>query len=166
MSAARELFDLGVGIEWEGAGRLVLVGLDLLDPARAREVLDFARENKARLLEELAGVEDQSPRPATVGAPARRKVTPAMLSRFRTAKAWLLPRLPNLLAAGWTRRELFGIGRQRYPFGAWGVAWSSAWGDPNATPALAPGGVVRWEIREPHRVVTQRSRPMEAVCAS
>jgi hypothetical protein len=81
-----------------------------------------------------------------------------MLKRFKVALAWLLPRLPELLAAGWTRAELFRAGRYRYPYG-WGEAWSSAWGDPHTTPSLEPDGSIRWTVQERHRVVVQRSRP-------
>jgi hypothetical protein len=115
--------------------------------------------------ENSGNIENKTLPPASVLNPTRRKVTASMLARFRTARAWLLPRLPELLAAGWTMPGLFHVGRLAWPY-LWGVAWSSAWGDPDITPSLEPDGSIRWTVQERHRVVVQRSRPMEAVCAS
>ena len=42
------------------------------------------------------------------------------LSCFYVGYPWLRDHLDSLLAAGWTRRELFMRGRYRWPYGDWG----------------------------------------------
>ncbi len=52
MSAVSYLVSLGIRPVSEG-GKLGLFGLKALDPARAREALDYAREHKPAILAEL-----------------------------------------------------------------------------------------------------------------
>lgn len=105
-------------------------------------------------------------RPPKKDPPICRTVTPLMLQRFKLGRAWLLARLPELLAAGWTRAELFHVGKLAWPW-QWGIAWLSAWGDLATTASLDLDGSIRWTIRELHREVVQTSRPQGgATCAS
>ncbi len=81
------------------------------------------------------------------------------METYRTACRWIVPRLPELLAAGWTVRTLFGIGRGPSPFRGWGTAWLSVWGKA-AEVELGPGGEITFTIHEPNRSVHQTARPM------
>ena len=56
---------------------------------------------------------------------------------FKIGFPWLRDHLDELLAAGWTRKTLFGRGRYKWPYGnEWGVAWASSWQDAHKTPGL------------------------------
>ena len=155
MNAAQVLQEDGVAVVLAEGGRLKVIGLDAIPPERAQKVLTFARENKARLLAELA---PPPPQPGKDAPQACRRITPAMLRNFRTACPWLLGRLDVLRGAGWTVKRLFGVSRLRWPY-LWGVAWSSAWTSPGWTPSLTVEGFIQWEIREPRRTVYQTVRP-------
>ncbi len=54
MTAARWIESRGIRV-WAEGGALTLEGLAALEPEQASKVLAFARQNKARLLEELGG---------------------------------------------------------------------------------------------------------------
>lgn len=91
--------------------------------------------------------------------PRRRRITPAMLERFRRARPWITAHMPALLAQGWTRRTLYRAGRHPHPLGQWGLAWSAGWTAPHlARVELGPDGVA-FVLDEPHRTVTQTARP-------
>lgn len=85
-------------------------------------------------------------------------ISPAMLAGWRRARAWLMPRLDDLLAAGWTKPGLFRVGRGRYPWG-WGIAWRGWWRDDRATVSLDPGGAIVITLHEAHGKTVQCARP-------
>jgi hypothetical protein len=89
----------------------------------------------------------------------RRMIRPSQQVTFRTACKWLVPRLPDLLATGWTLRRLFGIGRGPPRFITGGVAWGSVW-TKAAEIELGPGGEITFTIHEPNRTVHQTARPL------
>jgi len=96
--------------------------------------------------------EHEPPVPAS-----RSGITPSMLQGWRRARAWLMPRQPELLAAGWTRRTLFRVGQGRWPWG-WGIAWARFWQHAAAI-SLEPGGVIAIELHEAGRVILQHAHP-------
>ena len=62
MSMTAHLRNLGVEVLPLHGERIKLVGLDQLTEEQARSAIDFARQNKARLLEELGGPAGLPPR--------------------------------------------------------------------------------------------------------
>jgi hypothetical protein len=94
----------------------------------------------------------------TMDVRKRRRIRPSQKVTFRTACRWLVPRLPDLLASGWTLRTLFGIGRGPPRFITGGVAWGSVWGKASEV-TLEPDGLVRFKIVEPMRTVIQTAYP-------
>lgn len=64
------------------------------------------------------------------------------LACFKIGYPWLKEHLEELLSAGWTRRELFGRGRHKWPIGNWGAAWLSSWKDERKTPSIGPYGEI------------------------
>ena len=71
--------------------------------------------------------------------PRRKWMSRERVASFKKARPWLLERLDALLAAGWTRDELF---RVRKPLGhpyCWGVAWRDAWRTSDRVVLLASG---------------------------
>ena len=98
--------------------------------------------------------------PRRLARPKKSTPTPEMVRAFKTGRSWILARLDELLAAGWTRAGLFRAGRFRYPCGEWGLAWTSAWTRPNlAGVSLVEGGIVDFEFRETDRMVRQTVAP-------
>lgn len=85
---------------------------------------------------------------------------PSPKDNFRAGFAWIWPRVAGLLAAGWTRRELFGRSPTRWPTGPWGVAWLSAWSDPATVASLGADGEIVFEKKRPNgRFVRQTVQP-------
>lgn len=80
-------------------------------------------------------------------APALHRIPAAAWESYRIARLWLRANLPVLLNAGWTGKELFGIGRTAWPWGSWGAAWLRSW--TTATPELGPGGAILFRFQEP-----------------
>jgi len=96
------------------------------------------------------------------GQGKRRKkfITPSMLKAFKTARPFLLSRLNELEAKGWTRRKLFRIGKYKYPLGDWGLAWSGIWQKDGLKVEIKPDGEIlfTWTDRT-GRETTQSARP-------
>ncbi|MBU1247224.1 MAG: hypothetical protein KKB70_00885, partial [Proteobacteria bacterium] len=80
-------------------------------------------------------------------------------ARWRVARAWLLERIDRLLAAGWTRLELFAAGTTAYPYG-WGLAWWGFMTDPTKELELTSEGWVQIRIQTSRGEVLQCARPM------
>jgi hypothetical protein len=97
------------------------------------------------------------PQPASSGqdeqAPGhgRGKLPPRVLAGYKKGRAWIMERLPELEAKGWTRAGLFRAGRYRHPYGQWGLAWSPGWSSPDLARVelLKNGGVLftLWDCR-------------------
>lgn len=121
-----------------------LAAEDLQEQERPTPRPDYGRENRP--------LEDAPATPAN-----RSGITPGMLRGWRRARAFLMPRLPELLDAGWTRPDLFRVGRGRWPWG-WGQAWRPYW-QHAANISLAPGGVIAIELHEAGRVIQQHAHP-------
>jgi len=85
-------------------------------------------------------------------------ITPAMVEAWRTGRAWILAHLPELEAAGWTRRQLFQAGRLKYPCGEWGATWF--WPEGDFTVSLEPDGAIKWTWVDVNgKTTTQGMRP-------
>jgi hypothetical protein len=152
MSAARLLIEAGLSVRSVPGGGLAVDGLAGLPASRARELLDYAKARKAEILAELSSppVEDRTAssndrhKPSAPGL-----VSPAMIRGYKVARAWLMARWPELEATGWTMRKLFRAGDGlSFPWGPWGPAWLPHWSEANTTPAVEPGGVIVFTIRE------------------
>jgi len=109
------------------------------------------RENKARILVALLDFEKSSqPMPKHQGIDQARKSSPQIgttpppeaAEAFKAGFPWITAHLAELLAAGWTRRELFGRGRYRWPVGDWGVAWASSFGEARKVPSIGGRGEI------------------------
>ena len=89
-----------------------------------------------------------------------RRITGNMFKAWKAARPWLLARLPELEAQGWTRSKLFRAGRMLYPFGPWGAAWCDNWLIPDVEVKIDSEGAIRWTWTEATgRTVTQAKRP-------
>ncbi len=66
-------------------------------------------------------------KPLSAGDEQKRKPSANAELYFRAAFPWLMRHLPALLAAGWTRPELFRRGKYAWPVGEWGLAWLPVW---------------------------------------
>jgi len=100
--------------------------------------------------------------PATVSLPkrSRRRISSYLLKSWKTARPWLLARLPELERYGWTRTKLFRAGQLKYPVGPWGIAFSGNWLREDATFTITAEGYIQCTWQEPTgRVVTQTWRP-------
>lgn len=65
------------------------------------------------------------------------------LACFGIGFRWAGDHLPELLATGWTRRELFGRGRYSWPLGnEWGLAWADSWQDERKTATIGEHGKI------------------------
>ncbi len=106
--------------------------------------------------------EQATPRPLELMArPRTRKhITPDMLRAWRTARPWLLDRLPELETKGWTRRRLLRADQFSYPHGSWGPAWSNNWLRPEVQIQIDEDGAIRFEWTETTgKTVSQAARP-------
>lgn len=154
MNALAWLVERGVDVTLEGEDNLRLTGLGRFDQVSAREMVEYARRNKVRLLAELhsggAGV--------SIGGrvPRHRMEVQRRVGNWRTARSWLLAELDVLMNAGFTQQELFTVGRARYPYG-WGCAWSDQWTDEPWTPSLSDEGCLRWELIDVLKLSPPRS---------
>ncbi len=99
-------------------------------------------------------------RPKPPPPPPKKSAKELRTENFRTACRWLVPRLTELLAAGWTLRRLFGIGRGPPLFITGGVAWVSVWGKASEV-TLEPDGRIRFKIYETKGPVYQTAYPPE-----
>ena len=74
---------------------------------------------------------------------------------------WIMAHLSALLAAGWTRPELFRRSAHNWPVGQWGVAWLSAWTKPGLKIDLDHRtGVLCFRFTGPHgKPIKQSIRP-------
>ena len=91
---------------------------------------------------------------------ARLKPSSLMLRAWKTARPWLLARLPELESHGWTRSQLFRAGRIKYPVGPWGIAFSRNWLRSDVQVTIGPEGEICWTWVEPTgKEITQASRP-------
>jgi len=89
--------------------------------------------------------------PKAVPLPSRsankiKPVNAVMIKGYRTARAWMLPRIDTLRAAGWTRDRLFQI---KHPFGhpyTFGLAWSPWWTSPGMIPNVGSAGEIEFNF--------------------
>ncbi|WP_031385782.1 hypothetical protein [Desulfonatronum thiodismutans] len=93
-----------------------------------------------------------------VERPRKKRITPAMMERYRRARPRIEDHMPELLAQGWTRRTLFRAGRHPYPFSEWGLAWSSNWTASNLVRVEITSDCVGFVLAEPNRTVRQVTR--------
>ena len=78
---------------------------------------------------------------------------------YQVGRDFLRPILGELLAAGWTRRELFRVNAGP---GLWGLAWRwlSKWGRFRVEPVFDPTtGAIEWYVHEPSGVAKMTSFP-------
>lgn len=82
------------------------------------------------------------PNQVVSGTPAyfKKSIRPEAMGCFKIGFPWLRDNLADLLRAGWTRRELFGRGRYKWPIGNWGTAWLPFWGDPSRVVSIGISG--------------------------
>ncbi|MHC4326357.1 MAG: hypothetical protein ACYSUX_18960 [Planctomycetota bacterium] len=78
---------------------------------------------------------------------------------FKAGYTWIKPRLPELLAAGWTRPELFQRAKYSWPMGSWGVAWLSIWAEPDVKATIGKHGEIVFEIQRQGRPIKQTAWP-------
>lgn len=136
----------GVVVALTSEGGLELDGLEHLDDELYGRVLDVARAYKTEIVKQLQGQPDIEPEPPVL---CRKWITPAQVENFKAARPWLLGHLDALLAAGWTRDELFRIKRPLgHPY-SWGVAWGSGWREADHV-ALNENGWIAYHYRQPH----------------
>lgn len=74
---------------------------------------------------------------------------------FQAAFPWIREHLPELLAAGWTRPELFRRGHRTWPAGNWGIAWVSAWSKKNLVVSIGHRGKLIFRFTSGGRNIKQ-----------
>ncbi|MDK9706386.1 MAG: hypothetical protein OEL83_04990 [Desulforhopalus sp.] len=143
--------------------------------------LSVLRKNKADILAALGGMESLTPQsrapqiksvtsvslvfqpppekisdkaslPSWTSAPSIEAIT-----RFKTGYPWITLHLVKLLAAGWTRRELFGRGRHRWPIGDWGAAWVLPFDQPEKIPGIGRHGEIVFTFPNCHGELAQQT---------
>lgn len=73
----------------------------------------------------------------------------AKAKAYAAGRDFLRPILTELLHAGWTRKELFGVNSGPGP---WGLAWhwKTSWGMFPVEPVFDPAtGAIEWYVHEP-----------------
>lgn len=85
-------------------------------------------------------------------------VTPPMVRVWRTARAWIFPRLEELTSQGWTAKRLFAAGQSRYPGEDWGLAWSRNWIRPGVR-IFTHGKSITWSWPDGPRRTSQTEAP-------
>jgi rubredoxin len=90
-------------------------------------------------------------------APNRRTPPAEGLRCFSIGYTWLRDHLDKLLAAGWTRRELFGRGRYNWCGGNWGAAWLSSWQEGHKTPSIGRRGEIIFSFMRNSREPAQHT---------
>jgi len=80
---------------------------------------------------------------------------------FMTAWSWIKNNLPELLASGWTRRELLGRSKYRYPL-KWGIAWFSVWHQNGVIVTIAQNGKIVFSFQEQGKAKTLSASPPPA----
>jgi len=98
--------------------------------------------------------------PDQKSAPAKTEAEKA----FAAGSPWVFKNKAALLAAGWTRSELFRRSRIRYPAGNWGLAWLSVWLRPGVQARLVEKGAVKFHFVANDRKITQSTSPTDRVC--
>ena len=117
-------------------------------------------EEMFRKMPELSISKSTRSDPAAPHKEVKKKITPEMMRSQKASRSWILPRLPELQAYGWTPRMLFRVGRFKYPLGNWGPAWCDNWVRPDVKVKIDPDGAIRWSWTEKTgRTVTQAKRP-------
>lgn len=105
------------------------------------ELFEKAQRLFLEAMPEIAKTLDRPTPKRRTGRPIR--ITPPMVRVWRTARAWLFVHLDALTAGGWTNKRLFAAGREPFPQGAWGVAWSPLWIRPRVNVRLE-GRSITW----------------------
>jgi hypothetical protein len=99
----------------------------------------------------------QEPLPSSAGL-----IPIEAIKTFRAGFPWITAHLAELLAAGWTRRELFGRGRYRWPIGDWGAAWTLPFGQPDKIPNIGRRGEIVFTFANCHGdLVRQTAWPVK-----
>lgn len=136
------------------------------DPGSLAYIADVWREAFPAMFKllESGGLDHLLPKRITSTTPARprrKRISPTMLSRRRSAKVWIGEHMPRLLATGWTRKSLFRAGKHPYPVGQWGLCWSANWTNPGLLSVnIEDSGGVAFLLTEPSgREVVQTARP-------
>jgi len=83
----------------------------------------------------------------------------ARAKAYEAGREFLRPILGELLAAGWTRQELFRINSGP---GRWGLAWhwKTTWGRDPVEPVFDPvSGAIEWYVHEPSGVAKMETYP-------
>ena len=78
---------------------------------------------------------------------------------YEAGRDFLRPILGDLLAAGWTRNELFRVNPGPGP---WGLAWhwKTSWGRFPVEPVFDPStGAIEWYVHEPSGVAKMGTYP-------
>ncbi len=144
-------------------GNLYLDRPEGIAPETWGQVVELAKQFKAEILELLSRLDWPEDMTHEADTPANRPnhITPTMLRAWKTARPWILARLPELEAKGWTRRRLFRAGRLRYPHGPWGPAWSRNWLRPGVQIEIEDNGTIRWTWTEATGRITTQAASIE-----
>lgn len=95
---------------------------------------------------------------AEIPEPPRKTARELRIESFRMACKWILPRLSELLEAGWTLKALFAPGHGRKRLWGSGIAWCGVWSNSGEI-SLESDGSISFKIFEAMRTVTQTAYP-------
>ena len=82
---------------------------------------------------------------------------------FKASWPWLIGNLDHLLAAGWTKAELFRRGRFRCPLGNWGAAWLDVWSKDGLSVSIGSRGQIVFRFISNNRVIEQSVYPSQSL---
>jgi hypothetical protein len=177
----KKVTEAGVGIAVSAEGAIDITG-------RKEDVacwLPVLREHKADILAALQGMNvstrresaqvksvtsvssvfrpplEKSRRQATLQSSAGPLPLEA-ITMFRVGFPWITAHLTELLVAGWSRRELYGRGRYRWPIGDWGAVWTLPFGQPGKNPGHWTSGEIVFTFANGHGdLVRQTAWPVK-----
>ena len=91
----------------------------------------------------------------------QRKATVENRNHCQTAFTWIMDNLTELQEVGWKHPALFRRGKQRFPIGAWGVAWFPIWTKTNLQINICKrSGAIRFSfIGTDGRAISQAAYP-------
>ncbi len=89
----------------------------------------------------------------------KRKRNQDRRDNFEAGLPWIMANLEKLVAAGWTRAEIFRMAKTTFPLGKWGLAWLGDWTRPGLVVTIHKSGRVIFTMKNNGRTISQSVSP-------